>query len=371
MRNDSSLSPGVGRADGGLHEDALVLRPPPYRPQPADEHGYDALRLAPPIGRVLPSSRRRRWAISLPLALAGWAAVLGGALGVAYATQPTRQLDGQADLPAPAAPAPSAVAELGGPATAPSIASQSSAFAAPPPPQTAEVAPPPDTGTKTADAPAPSPPPLEVKSAPLEPLASPAPPAAQDAGGAPSEPAVAAKAPAKVPVPKAPVAKSATAKAATDKPPIEKSPIETSAAAKAPVVEAKASKASDSKASDAKASVAKTTKSAPPAAAKQAVAEDAPAGPHGGKPEKASPKTAAADAGDIPQLKSRMSHAYAEAVKAGTPKSVLKARQAEWAVLRAKAEKKGPAAVAALYRTRTAQLEALAKKSATKGHAKT
>jgi hypothetical protein len=78
----------------------------------------------------------------------------------------------------------------------------------------------------------------------------------------------------------------------------------------------------------------------------------------------------AADAKDLPQLKARMTKAYALAVKAGTPKSVLKARQAEWLVLKAKAEKKGPQAVATLYKTRAAQLEALAKKTSARSHGK-
>jgi len=75
-------------------------------------------------------------------------------------------------------------------------------------------------------------------------------------------------------------------------------------------------------------------------------------------------RTPAADAKALPVLKAKLDRAYADAVKAGTPKSVLKARQAEWAILRAKAEKKGPAAVAALYRARAAQLEAIARKKA-------
>jgi len=83
----------------------------------------------------------------------------------------------------------------------------------------------------------------------------------------------------------------------------------------------------------------------------------------------ATEKAKLTEATDLPQLKARMSRAYAQAVKAGTPKTVLKARQTEWASLYAKAEKKGPAAVAALYRTRAAQLEAIARKSA-KGRGK-
>ena len=65
------------------------------------------------------------------------------------------------------------------------------------------------------------------------------------------------------------------------------------------------------------------------------------------------------DAYRIPQIST--GDMLRAAVKAGTPPTVLKARRAEWAVLRARAERKGPAAVAALYRTRAAQLEALAK----------
>lgn len=74
------------------------------------------------------------------------------------------------------------------------------------------------------------------------------------------------------------------------------------------------------------------------------------------KPAKAKP------ADDIDHLRQGLNHAYAQAVKAGVPKSVMQAREAEWAVLYPKAKKKSPEAVAALYRTRTAQLEALAKK---------
>jgi len=89
-----------------------------------------------------------------------------------------------------------------------------------------------------------------------------------------------------------------------------------------------------------------------------------------GKPDRAADKAKLAPAKDLPQLKARMSRAYAEAVKAGTPKTVLRARQAEWATLYARAEKKGPAAVNALYRARAAQLEAIAKKTAAKTHGK-
>ena len=107
----------------------------------------------------------------------------------------------------------------------------------------------------------------------------------------------------------------------------------------------------------------------------------APERPKAAKVETAKAETAAAKSGkaadpakvaqtkDLPQLKARMSRAYAQALKAGTPKTVLRARQTEWATLYARAEKKGPAAVAALYRTRAAQLEAIARKSA-KAHAK-
>jgi hypothetical protein len=93
-----------------------------------------------------------------------------------------------------------------------------------------------------------------------------------------------------------------------------------------------------------------------------------PAGEH--QTKSAAHKAMAPDAKDLPQLKARMTKAYALAVKAGTPKSVLKARQAEWPALKAKAEKKGPAAVAALYKTRAAQLEALAKKTSARGRGK-
>lgn len=65
---------------------------------------------------------------------------------------------------------------------------------------------------------------------------------------------------------------------------------------------------------------------------------------------------------DIDHLRHGLNHAYAQAVKAGVPKSVMKQREAEWVVLYAKARKKSPEAVAALYRTRTTQLETLAKK---------
>jgi hypothetical protein len=75
---------------------------------------------------------------------------------------------------------------------------------------------------------------------------------------------------------------------------------------------------------------------------------------------------AACRAAEMAGLRAKMGHAYVQAVKAGMTKSALKTRQAEWAVLRSKAERKGPDAVAALYRTRAAQLEALAKATARK-----
>jgi hypothetical protein len=311
MRYNSYRTPGLDPADGGLFEnDQLVLKPPPpYRPGDADDEG--ALRLAPATPHPPPLRRKKR-GIPLPLLMAGWAAVLGAALGVAYIVQPVRQLDAQADLPpAPAPPAP-ADDGLGTPATAPSIASQPGQFAAAAPEAPATQPSQPELSLAEA----PNPPPLEVKPAlpdPPEP-----PPAIQAAAADTSTPA-----PLKV--------ENATAPSAKPKARIEK--------ADAP---------------------------AKPAAAKLEKASTGSASP---KPEKAPAAKAAPDeAKDLPQLKARMTRAYAEAVKAGTPKSVLKARQAEWVVLRAKAEKKGPAAVEALYRTRAAQLEAIAKKS---GHAHT
>jgi hypothetical protein len=304
MRYNSYRTPDQDPAEGGLFENDIVLKPPPpYRPGDDDE---EALRLAPPPMTPHPHAltrRKTRRGVPLPLLMAGWAALLGVALGVAYIVQqPAPQLDALADLPAPA-PAPSD-AELGTPATAPSIASQPGQFAAAAPAGgPAQPAP-----SELNIAEAPNPPPLDVKPAPPEP------PVVQAATETP------------------PPAALKVEKAADTTPAKPKARIETADA---------------------------------PAKPKAQKTQTASAEPTAGKPEKAlAAKDAGADATHLPQLKARMNRAYADAVKAGTPKSVLKARQAEWAVLRAKAEKKGPAAVEALYRTRAAELEAIAKKSA-------
>src|SRR5689334_6353067 len=129
MRYNSFRTPGLSAADGGLFEDDLVLKPPPYQPGESDGE-EEALRLAPARAAPLPdppAAPRFRKGVPLPLLMAGWAAVLGAALGVAYIVQPVRQLDGQADLPA--APPPPTDAALGTPVTAPSIASQPAQFA--------------------------------------------------------------------------------------------------------------------------------------------------------------------------------------------------------------------------------------------------
>jgi hypothetical protein len=307
MRYNSYRTPDQDPAEGGLFESDIVLKPPPpYRPGDDDE---EALRLAPPPMTPHPHAltrRKTKRGVPLPLLMAGWAALLGTALVVAYfVQQPAPQLDAQADLPAPA-PAPSD-AELGIPVTAPSIASQPGQFAAAAP--AAGPAQPAPSELNIAEAP--NPPPLDVKPAPPEP---PEPPVVQ---------------------------------AATETPPPGALKVE---------------KAADTTPAKPKARIETADPPAKPKAAKTqtASAEAAPV-----KPEKAlAAKDAAADAKSLPQLKARINRAYADAVKAGTPKSVLKARQAEWAVLRAKAEKKGPAAVEALYRTRAAELEAIAKKSA-------
>jgi hypothetical protein len=65
---------------------------------------------------------------------------------------------------------------------------------------------------------------------------------------------------------------------------------------------------------------------------------------------------------DVAHLRVQLNHAYNQAVKAGVPRSVLKARRVEWNVLYAKAQKKSPEAVAQLYKTRAAELDALSKR---------
>jgi|GEM_PF-5101258 len=101
---------------------------------------------------------------------------------------------------------------------------------------------------------------------------------------------------------------------------------------------------------------AKAAEAKPPPKAKLGPGSDADAILAEAKAAKAKP------ADDIDHLRHGLNHAYAQAVKAGVPRSVMKAREAEWAVLYPKAKKKSPEAVAALYRTRTVQLEALAKR---------
>ena len=299
MRLDSIQTSGLGVADGGFFDDDLVLTPPPYRPDGPVED--EALRLATPAPETPPRPPRRK-GLSLPVVMAGWAAVLGLALGAAaYVAQPSAPPD-PADQPP--IPQPTAGAELGTPLTAAPIASRPDQFAPAPAPDTAGQA----AQLTLAEASPPDPPPLEVKPAPPDP---PEPPPLQTPAAAPK------------PAP-------ATVQKATEQAPPAKAD-KAVQPVKSKVVPVKAAKA-----------IAKPSRS-----------EKAVAGPK-----------------DLPKLKAQLNRAYAEAVKAGTPKSVLKARQAEWITLRAKAEKKGPAAVSALYRTRAAQLEALAKKKAARARNK-
>jgi hypothetical protein len=247
-----------------------------------------------------PPPRRRKPLPRRPLILAVWAVVLGVALSVAYVTQPARQLNSDTDLPPAVAPTPAD--ELGAPVTAPPIAAEPERFA------------------QAASAP-------EIN-----------PPAAVDEPQ-PGDLKVAEATP--------PPAETATTAATPSAPqPLVAKPAPiTTAAVDKPKTIAKLERVTAAP----KAEVTARTGAKPPKAEKVAKADD---------------KTKVASAKNLPLLKARLDHAYAEAVKAGTPKTVLKARQAEWLVLRAKAERKGPAAVAALYRTRAAQLEAIAKKTA-------
>lgn len=304
MRYNSFRDPGARAADGGLFENELVLKPLPYEPAEFPDDDTD-LRLdrAPEPERPVKRRRGPRRGV----VMAGWAVVLGVALSIAYATQPSHELTGQPDLP-PAPPPPTAD-EIGAPVTAAPIAADPSRFAQAQP--TAESAPAPELQVAEAApvSPPSATPPVQKAAQPLT-------------GPAAELPADIADTPASVPVPPKP--KPAAPKVET-----------ASAAVKAPETGGKLVKAAK-------------TDDAEPSAHKMAVA----------------------DSKALPELTARISRAYAAAEKAGAPKSVLKARQTEWLVLRAKAEKKGPQAVAALYRTRAAQLEALAKKSAAHTHGK-
>jgi hypothetical protein len=308
MRYNQFRDPSRAAADGGLFDTELVLKPPPpYEPEPAEEaEDEDALRLAP-LGEDVPRKRRRARPSRRALVLSGWALALTAALGLGYATQAGRPPSGEADTPPAVAPAPDG---LGEPVTAPPIASDPSRFTQ------AEAAP-------EVNPPTENPPPQVAQAAP--------------------EPA-------------APVSPGASLPLAQ---------AESVDQAQKPAQAARTATTASDEAHDVL--PAKTTKA--PDKPKTAKVEIEGADPRPAKVEKASETTKAADSKDLPQLKARMNRAYAQAVKAGTPRTVLKARQAEWAVLYAKAEKKGPAAVTALYRARAAQLEAIAKKSA-KGHAK-
>ncbi|HEY0436183.1 MAG TPA: hypothetical protein VGC92_06055, partial [Phenylobacterium sp.] len=197
--------------------------------------------------------------------------------------------------------------------------------AAPPPAEVAHVLPPTPVGTV---APIPAEPPQITPAA-----------ASAEAEPAPDGPAEAVAAPPEAtpePVPPA-VAKSVDLKSAEAEPP-KTAP---KAAKSAVAVAAKP---------------AKTVKTSEPAVKKAVSAKAEEAKPAA---KKAVTKPGAED---IPKARSKLNHALAAAQEAGVPKSVLKAREAEWKVLYAKAQHRSPAAVAALYKTRAAQLESLAKR---------
>ncbi|MFL5296724.1 MAG: hypothetical protein ACJ798_10130 [Phenylobacterium sp.] len=275
-----------GTTDNGFSQDDLT--------RPLGDGWDDGLRLQ----REPDADPARRRGMSRGQTMAAWAAGLCVAFGVAYVTQPNRQLDAWADIPPPKA-------------------------ALPPPPPAPEIAP---------AAPIPAEAPLIT-------------PAATPSGNDNTTPVSDAAAPAVDP--------SAPAEAAATKVKVEAQPpepapekVEKVAAerhAPAAVHKAKAGKGSDELA-EADARPTKSGADKPVARCTGAKASDE-----------------ACRASELVALRRQMSQAYAQAVKAGTPPTVLKARRAEWAVLRARAERKGPAAVAALYRTRAAQLEALAK----------
>jgi hypothetical protein len=317
MRYNSFRDPSRAASDGGLFDTELVLKPPPpYEPEPAEDAAEeDALRLAPlrGEGEEPPPKRRRAPPSRRALVLSGWALALTAALGLGYATQAGRQPIGSADAPPAVAPAPDG---LGEPVTAPPIASDPSRF------------------TQAEAAPEVNPPTEDARPQVAQATPEPAPPPAA------ATPAAAASAP-------------MTLAQADGADQVQEPAQATRTSALAP-----------DEADDA----APVKKAKEPDKPKAAKVETASAASRTVKA--ASDTTKPADAKDLPQLKARMSRAYAQAVKAGTPRTVLKARQAEWAVLYAKAEKKGPAAVTALYRARAAQLEAIAKKSAKGQHAK-
>jgi hypothetical protein len=309
MRYNSFRDPGRAASDGGLFDTELVLKPPPpYEPDPTEDVAEeDALRLDPRAEE--PPPKRRRSLSRRALVLSGWTLALTVALGLGYLTQAIRQPAAAADAPPAVAPAPDS---LGEPVTAAPIASDPSRFTQ------AEAAP-------ELNPPAQDPQPQVAQTTPS------APPAA--AASTAIVVAQAAEPIAKTAKPEEPAGTAAIGSDGTD--------------TATPVKKAKA-----------------------PDKPKSAKLETASAD---AKPAKAEPTPDQAkldEAKDLPRLKARMSRAYAQAVKSGTPRTVLKARQSEWTVLYAKAEKKGPAAVAALYRTRAAQLEAIAKKSAAKSHSK-
>jgi hypothetical protein len=327
MRYNSFRDPSRAASDGGLFDTELVLKPPPpYEPEPADEAAEeDALRLAPLRGEGEEAPPKRRRAPSRrALVLSAWALALTAALGLGYATQAGRQPIGNVDAPPGVAPAPDG---LGEPVTAPPIASDPSRFTQ------AEAAP--EVNPPTDDAR-----PQVAQVAP-EPAAPPA--------AAPS-----------VATPAAPPITLAQADGADQ---VQKRTQATRTSALAPGEIDDSTPVRRAKAPD-KPKAAKVESASADARKTETASADSR------KAEKAPDTTKAADTKDLPQLKARMSRAYAQAVKAGTPRTVLKARQAEWAVLYAKAEKKGPAAVTALYRARAAQLEAIAKKSAKGQHTK-
>jgi hypothetical protein len=154
-----------------------------------------------------------------------------------------------------------------------------------------------------------------------------------------------------VPPPEPALSQSAPIAAGAQPPDAAVSPPVTTAGSPEEAAPAFAAKAADSEPAKAKAVEAELAPKA-----KVEAGTEAKASPADETPAKAKP------ADDIDHLRRGLNHAYVQAVKAGVPKSVMKQRQVEWAVLYAKAKKKSPEAVAALYRTRTGQLEALARK---------
>ncbi|MFL5295057.1 MAG: hypothetical protein ACJ798_01615 [Phenylobacterium sp.] len=59
-------------------------------------------------------------------------------------------------------------------------------------------------------------------------------------------------------------------------------------------------------------------------------------------------------------LDRRLNHAFSVAVQAGVPRASLRREQDRWENVRERAARRSPAAVAAAYRQRIAQLDALA-----------